>query len=213
MSNRKRDAKESSPGPEAKRPRLEGEGAAEAQEEPSNTASESGAPSTTNFTSLEVEMIEPADNAPVNLKPDIVKSVGNESFKENPYTFLSADDPILTSCMCVYYILKASKAPIQEPCVANVWTSDRISLRPTSLFEILKASQHGRSTLPMTWSRILFNTMTTPAFGSRLQAPKSCQNKRGARGLKRSSASWARVFLPSCHMSIPIPLLRGTWRL
>lgn len=36
-------------------------------------------------------------------KTEIAKSSGNESFKENPYTFLSPDDSILISCMWVVW--------------------------------------------------------------------------------------------------------------
>ena len=34
---------------------------------------------------------------------DVPRSGGNESFKENPYTFLSSDNPILIASMCVVY--------------------------------------------------------------------------------------------------------------
>lgn len=34
-------------------------------------------------------------------KPTIAEPAANESFKENPYTFLTADDPILISCVYV----------------------------------------------------------------------------------------------------------------
>jgi multisite-specific tRNA:(cytosine-C5)-methyltransferase len=35
------------------------------------------------------------------VKSEMVKSGGNETFKENPYTFLSSDDTILISCVWV----------------------------------------------------------------------------------------------------------------
>jgi len=36
-------------------------------------------------------------------KARVVKLSGNESFKENPYTFLSSTDPILVSCMYISF--------------------------------------------------------------------------------------------------------------
>ncbi len=71
------------------------------KEEPSGTVTEAEDSSTATGASMEVEITEPTDNTSADIKPEIVKSAGNESFKENPYTFLPVDDPILTSCMCV----------------------------------------------------------------------------------------------------------------
>jgi len=40
-------------------------------------------------------------------KIQVVKSSGTESFKENPYTFLSSTDQILVSCMYVFSSLSS----------------------------------------------------------------------------------------------------------
>ncbi|KAF5343843.1 hypothetical protein D9756_011343 [Leucocoprinus leucothites] len=106
---RKRDAKEPSEAPEPKRPRLEEEVAPELKEGTSTAlekaGSEEGTPMAGVATVMDRETSQGQGLAIVTSsdvvseeKPEIVKSSGNDSFKENPYTFLAADDPILASC-------------------------------------------------------------------------------------------------------------------
>jgi multisite-specific tRNA:(cytosine-C5)-methyltransferase len=60
--------------------------------------------------SVAPEFVHPAPPEPSQLnklkakgKPEAKDKDGGGSFKENPYTFLSPDDPILQSCMFVFY--------------------------------------------------------------------------------------------------------------
>jgi multisite-specific tRNA:(cytosine-C5)-methyltransferase len=107
-TGRKR-AKETSEAPQPKRPRLEEKIASgsrqAAQPITSANAFEAGTPGVEGAESMEVEVEKattPAVDEVVNGgKVEVFKSSGNESFKENPYTFLAPDDPILASCMCV----------------------------------------------------------------------------------------------------------------
>ncbi|KXN81699.1 tRNA (cytosine(34)-C(5))-methyltransferase [Leucoagaricus sp. SymC.cos] len=100
---RKRDVKESSEAPEAKRPRLEENFAAKSKED--TPAATSGSASKAEIPTAPAMDVETGSTTvgfgegASEGKLEIVKSSGNESFKENPFTFLAANDPILLSCI------------------------------------------------------------------------------------------------------------------
>ncbi|KAF9444637.1 cytosine-5--methyltransferase, partial [Macrolepiota fuliginosa MF-IS2] len=101
--DKKRDAKESSQGPEAKRPRLDDSVAAEGD---AVIIPAGNGPSAEDEIRMEVETTDQAAAAASSgesltqvVKTETIRSVGNESFKENPYTFLPAEDLTLASCL------------------------------------------------------------------------------------------------------------------
>lgn len=98
--DRKRDAGTPVGEPSHKKARLESE-VAEVQDEitSSNAASVAGDEMEDVVESKAEEVVVPK---PSNTKEKGKgKAKGNGGFKENPYTFLSPEDPILQGCMCV----------------------------------------------------------------------------------------------------------------
>lgn len=108
---KKREAKDFGQGPKTKRSRLDDE-----VELGENV--EEFVPTTMGDVSLEAKDVTPVEGVTTDAArrteydstrgqddsqagPVSVRSTCNESFKENPYTFLPADDPILVSCMYV----------------------------------------------------------------------------------------------------------------
>ncbi|XP_006463888.1 hypothetical protein AGABI2DRAFT_225841 [Agaricus bisporus var. bisporus H97] len=105
IREKKREAAPSCPGPEAKRPRLEDGAELGSSREATAAILEEG-PSEVDTTPVDVAAIDETKTADSvtsdqggRTKTEIAKSSGNESFKENPYTFLSPDDSILISCI------------------------------------------------------------------------------------------------------------------
>jgi len=108
--SRKRDANNTSEATQSKRPRLEGLMVEHPAVTPANSfevdtpihdiamGPQSGQDST---------KISASGEANNGEKIQVVKSSGTESFKENPYTFLSSTDQILVSCMYVFSSLSS----------------------------------------------------------------------------------------------------------
>lgn len=81
-----------------------------------------------------------------------VQAVADASFKENPFTFISEDDPNLVSCMCVLLVqLGDACLCINNLILEKSFTFRILSLVPTYMFGIPRAIQCGRfisSTMP-----------------------------------------------------------------
>lgn len=75
-----------------------------------------------------------------------VQAVADASFKENPFTFISEDDPNLVSCMCVLLVrLGDACLYINNLVLEKSFTFRILSLDPTYMFVIPRATQYGRS--------------------------------------------------------------------
>ncbi|KAJ7221845.1 S-adenosyl-L-methionine-dependent methyltransferase [Mycena haematopus] len=93
LRERKREADESMEIPESKKPRLDTDGVASEVEAPPETAPVAAEPATKN----------PAPPKAGKQK----KGEGGGSFKENPYTYLSPDDPAILSCVSSLHLTPA----------------------------------------------------------------------------------------------------------
>lgn len=194
--SRKRDAKNPSEATQSKRPRLEGVTVED--------------PVVTSTNSFEVDKLihditmgpqSGQDSAKIPAsgeanngeKAQVVKPSGTESFRENPYTFLSSTDQILVSCMCIFSSLSSG---INWYLFAESdWNWVPTFLLRISSFVTLRESPHGHSISPTIWSRISSNIMITLASGLRSQEQRYSQSKKVARESMPNSVFWARVYL------------------
>ena len=194
--SRKRNAKNPSEATQSKRPRLEGVTVKDLVVTPTNSfevdkpihditmGPQSGQDSA---------KIPASGEANNGEKAQVVKPSGTESFKENPYTFLSSTDPILVSCMCV---LSSLSSGISWCLFAESdWNWVPTFLLRISSFVTLRESPHGHSISLTIWSRISSNIMITLASGLRSREQSYSQSRRVARESMPNSVFWARVYL------------------
>lgn len=182
--------------PNAKRAKVEGEGASESpvQDGEAETAVEAfdEVDSEREETHADADMedledlAEGADDASdlaIKLsatKAKKKKDKGNGGFKENPYTYISPDDPILQGCMCVPWISLAIFA--NSELAEHVSTSLHPSLHLTSLCATRMAKPCAPSISPMGSLRRLCNTTIIPGCASLIAAQKCLRNKTAGVG-------------------------------
>jgi len=89
-----------------------------------------------------VLMESKAEESTTSTQPVVAKGKGkvkgDSGFKENPYTYLASDDPILQSCMYVYF--PYSDTRLRNICVEHDLTSTSTSRLQTCLFATLTAT-------------------------------------------------------------------------
>jgi multisite-specific tRNA:(cytosine-C5)-methyltransferase len=98
--------------PEVKKPRLANNEAEDM--EPESSVATPSAPLIDEDVLMESKADEPTMSTPQQVAAKGKgKAKGDNGFKENPYTYLASDDPILQSCMYFYF-----------PSCCDVWLMD-----------------------------------------------------------------------------------------